>query len=86
MTRAQFKSICDSIFPGCLFDEWEDRCSVFSPTLLSTMMTVWLNEKDEVIKMTNDYPKGQYKVKISEENVIKKLTWNKSAYRDISYD
>jgi hypothetical protein len=49
------------------------------------MMTVWLDEKDEVVKMTNDYPKGHFKVKITEENVIRKLNWNKSFYRDISY-
>ena len=86
MTRTQFKTICDSIFPGCLFDESDNRCSVWEPTFLGTMMSVWLNEKDEVVKMTNDYPKGHYKVKISEENVIRKLTWDKSFYRDISYD
>lgn len=85
MTRTQFKTICDSIFPRCLFQEFDDCCSVLSPTLLCTMMTVWLDEKDEVVKMTNDYPKGQYKVKITEENVIRKLNWNKSFYRDISY-
>ena len=85
MTRTRFKTICDSIFPGCIFQEFDDCCSVWSPTLLCTMMTVWLNEKDEVVKMTNDYPKGQFKVKITEENVIRKLNWNKSFYRDISY-
>lgn len=85
MTRTRFKTLCDSIFPGCLFQEFDDCCSVLSPTLLGTMMTVWLNEKDEVVKMTNDYPKGHFKVKITEENVIRKLNWNKSFYRDISY-
>ena len=85
MTRTRFKSICDSIFPGCLFEESENHCSVWGPELLQTMMTVWLNEKDEVVKMTNDYPKGHFKVKITEENVVKKLNWDKSFYRDISY-
>lgn len=85
MTRKEFKTICDSIFPGCIFEDIETRCSVWSPTLLDTMMTVWLNENDDVIKMTNDYPKGHFKVKITKENVIKKLNWEKSCYRNISY-
>lgn len=76
MTRSRFKELCRMYFPNCEFIEVDNVCSVLGPTLLSTILSIWFNKNDEVVKMTFDYPNRSYKVKITEKNVIKKINWN----------
>ena len=38
-------------------------------------MTADFDKTGEIVKLTNDYPKGHYKVKITEENIIDQIKW-----------
>lgn len=80
MYREAFKIICRSIYPCCLFEDCDERCSIFGPTWLGTIMTAYFDKNGEVIKLTNDYPKGSYKVKITEKNVIRQVKWHVENY------
>lgn len=59
MYREEFKTICCSIYPCCYFEDFDERCSIFGPTWLGTIMTAYFDKKGEVVKLTNDYPKGK---------------------------
>ena len=80
MYREEFKTICRSIYPCCYFEEYEDSCSILTPILLGSIMTADFDKTGEVVKLTNDYPKGRYKVKITEENIIKQIKWHIGNY------
>ena len=43
-------------------------------------MSAYLDKNGEVVKLTNDYPKGSYKVKITEKNVIRQIKWHVENY------
>ena len=43
-------------------------------------MTADFDKNGEIVKLTNDYPKGRYKVKITEENIIKQIKWHIGNY------
>ena len=43
-------------------------------------MTAYFDKNGEVVKLTNDYPKGSYKVKITEENIIRQIKWHIGNY------
>ena len=80
MYREEFKTLCRSVYPCCLFEDCDTRCSIYGPTWLSTIMTTYLDKNGEVVKLTNDYPKGSYKVKITEKNVIRQVKWHVENY------
>lgn len=80
MYREEFKTICRSIYPCCYFEDFDERCSIYGPTWLSTIMSAYLDKNGKVVKLTNDYPKGSYKVKITEENVIRQVKWHVENY------
>ena len=80
MHREEFKTLCRSVYPCCYFEDCDTRCSIFGPTWLGTIMTAYFDKNGEVIKLTNDYPKGSYKVKITAKNVINQVKWHVGNY------
>lgn len=80
MYREEFKTICRSIYPCCYFEDYGDSCSVYAPTWLGTIMTADFDKAGEIVKLTNDYPKGRYKVKITEKNIIRQIKWHIENY------
>ena len=80
MHREEFKTLCRSVYPCCYFEDVDARCSVYGPTWLSTIMSAYLDKNGEIVKLTNDYPKGSYKVKITEKNVIRQIKWHVENY------
>lgn len=45
MYREEFKTICRSIYPYCYFEDFDERCSIFGPTWLGTIMTAYFDKK-----------------------------------------
>jgi hypothetical protein len=43
-------------------------------------MTAYFDKNGNVVKLTNDYPKGHYKVKITAKNVISQVKWHIENY------
>ncbi len=46
MYREEFKTLCRSIYPCCLFEDCDTRCSIYGPTWLSTIMTAQRTQTD----------------------------------------